>query len=73
MIQMNYILVEETLILKLILKLDTRKRSNLLWKTRCLKRDKKIQDCWSSDGTILVKTNEHKIISIRNMVDVDKF
>ena len=51
----------------------TRKRSNLLWKARCLKRDKKIQDCWSSDGTILVKTNEHKIISIGNMVDLDKF
>ena len=44
----------------------TKKRASLLWKARCNKRDGKINDCWSSDGLILVKNLQNKIIPIHS-------
>ena len=44
----------------------TKKRTSLLWKVRCIKRDGKINDCWSSDGLILVKNLQNKIIPIHS-------
>lgn len=50
----------------------TRKRSKLLFDARVLKNQKKIVDCWSSDGKILVKDKNRVISSIRNIVDLKR-
>ena len=49
----------------------TRTRSHLLYKARCLKRDGKLEDCWSSDGTILIKDNANKIFPISNITQLE--
>ena len=49
----------------------TKSRSNLLWNARKVKREKKIEDCWSWDGTILIKTNVGRIIPIHSMADLN--
>lgn len=51
----------------------TRKRSNLLYKCRVLKRQKKILECWSYDGRIAVKDKKHKIVPIRSLSDTLQF
>ena len=51
----------------------TKMRSNLLYHARQLKKDKAILDCWSWDGTILVKNSVSKIIPVRTMSDLQKF
>ena len=49
----------------------TKKRANLLWKARCLKRAKMLVDCWTSDGTVLVKNNANKIIAVGSIAELD--
>jgi exosome complex exonuclease DIS3/RRP44 len=44
----------------------TKKRSTLLWNARKMKKDQKIQDCWTWDGTVLVKDNAAKIFPIHS-------
>jgi hypothetical protein len=50
----------------------TKYRSNLLYQARQLKKRDKIKDCWSWDGTILVKNNAGKIIAVRTTADLQK-
>ena len=48
----------------------TRTRQYVLWKARCAKRNKRIKDCWSNDGQILVKDNAGKVNLIKSPQDV---
>ena len=50
----------------------TKFRSTLLYKAREMKRQKMITDCWSWDGTILIKDNVNKIIPIRTIADLQE-
>lgn len=50
----------------------SQRRSSLLYNCRKLKKAYKIQDCWSSDGQILVKDNRRNIIVIRGEADLVK-
>ena len=49
----------------------TRNRQTLLYQCRIAKREKKIQDAWSFDGSILIKSNAGTIIQIQNKTDLD--
>ena len=49
----------------------TKTRNHLLWKARQLKKEKKIFDCWSFDGRILIKKLDNKIINIRHVKDLN--
>ena len=51
----------------------TNKRARLLWRARTAKKEKRIQDCWTSDGNLLVKTNQNRIEMIKGLADFDKF
>ena len=48
----------------------TRTRQYVLWKARCAKRNKRIKDCWSNDGQILVKDNAGKVNLIKSPQDI---
>ena len=48
----------------------TKTRAQLLYRCRVQKKDTKIADCWSSDGTILVKTLDHKITAVKSEADL---
>ena len=48
----------------------TKARSHLLWKARSYKRDKKINDCWTYDGRILIKDKKNKIIPITTISEL---
>ena len=50
----------------------TKTRSNLLWHARTKKKDGKIQNCWSWDGTILIKNNVAKIIPVHSLAELEK-
>ena len=50
----------------------TRMRATLLFKARTQKRDKKINDAWTSDGRILIKDLANKIHPISNEQDLAK-
>ena len=50
----------------------TRTRATLLWKARAYKKANKINDGWSTDGTILVKKFANKIIPVRNMDQLEQ-
>ena len=50
----------------------TKFRSNLLYLARNMKRDKLIQDCWSWDGTVLVKNKSARIIPIHSAADLER-
>jgi len=39
----------------------TRRRSELLYKVRQLKKAKRISDCWSTDGRVVIKDHRNKI------------
>lgn len=45
----------------------TKARSNLLWHARKEKRDRKINDCWTFDGNLMIKTKVNKILRINNI------
>lgn len=44
----------------------TSKRATLLYKARRLKHSRVIKDAWTGDGTILIKDNQNKIVTISN-------
>ena len=50
----------------------TKYRAQLLYQARTLKRQKKIEDCWSWDGSILIKNKAAKIIPVTNELDLLK-
>ena len=43
----------------------TKKRAELFWKARQMKRDKKIHDVWTYDGNIIAKDRHSRIIVIK--------
>ena len=50
----------------------TKLRSNLLYHARQLKKQKKLQDCWTWDGVVLIKNNVAKIIPVRCLADLQR-
>ena len=48
----------------------TQVRSALLFKARALKREKRLTDCWSYDGRIVVKDNDSRITTVTSEVDL---
>ena len=51
----------------------TKKRANLIYQTRQLKRNGKIKDSWTFDGRVLVKDNSTKIHTIMNQTALQRF
>ena len=49
----------------------TRSRSQLLYECRQAKKKQLISDCWSYDGSIIVKTLTHKISTIKTTADIN--
>ena len=43
------------------------------FKTRELKKQRKIQDCWTHSGRILVKDNDNNIYEISSDIDLKRF
>ena len=37
-----------------------------------MKKSKKIADCWSTDGIILIKTIDNKIYPVRNATELEQ-
>ena len=50
----------------------TKVRVKLLYQARKAKKEKKIKDCWTHDGQVLIKNNANKVTPIRNNVDLLK-
>ena len=48
----------------------TRHRSHLLFLARQLKQQKKIEDCWTWDGTVLIKNKVSKIIPVKSEAEL---
>lgn len=48
----------------------TKLRATLLWRARTEKQGKKIRDCWSSDGNILLRDLTNTVRSIRNIKEL---
>jgi hypothetical protein len=48
----------------------TRKRSELLYKARILKREGRINGAWSADGTILILDPANKVVTIKQEADL---
>ena len=51
----------------------TKRRANLAYQARCLKRNKLIADTWTSDSKILIKDNYNRIHLINNSHDLSKY
>ena len=49
----------------------TKERSNLFFSARKLKKEKKIQDAWTFDGQIIVKTRQGKITTVNSLQQLD--
>ena len=49
----------------------TQRRSQLAYLTRKLKADKKITDCWTYNGHVMVKQNNNNIRKITSPLDLD--
>ena len=50
----------------------TKSRAEMLWRARTAKKDRKIVDCWSSDGRIMIKKSGGEIVQIRRVSDIGK-
>ena len=48
----------------------TRQRHFIFWKTTQAKKTRKIKDCWTTDGQIIIRNNANKIISINSLNDL---
>ena len=48
----------------------TARRAKLLFDTRILKREKRIQDCWTAFGKVVVKTTTNLIKEIESQADL---
>lgn len=51
----------------------TARRATIAFKTRELKKQRKIQDCWTYSGRILVKDNDNNIHEISSDIDLKRF
>ena len=51
----------------------TSKRAALAYKARSLKKENKINDCWTYTGRVLVKTNTGMIKEIHSAKDLDMY
>ena len=51
----------------------TARRATIAFKTRQLKKQRKIQDCWTYSGRILVKDNDNNIHEISSDIDLKRF
>ena len=51
----------------------TRRRATLAKKTRELKKEKKITDCWTFNGKVLVKTIDGTVKEIRADIDLSGY
>ena len=49
----------------------TKNRQFMFWKARLAKKNKKIRDCWTNDGQIILRDNNNKIIPISTLKDLD--
>ena len=49
----------------------TRNRQYLLWRARLAKKNKKLNDCWSHDGQIIIKDSNNKIVPIMSVKQLD--
>ena len=49
----------------------TSRRANIAFETRKLKKEKKIADCWTFNGRILIKSNRGQIEEISSLGDMD--
>ena len=49
----------------------TARRANIAFETRKLKKEKKIADCWTFNGRILIKSNRGQIEEISSLGDMD--
>ena len=49
----------------------TVKRSTMMYKARMMKRQGYIKDCWTHDGTMIIKDNNDETHSARNLIDGD--
>jgi len=49
----------------------TRRRSELLWRARKLKKDGIIQDTWTANGTILLKDARNAVASFKSLKELD--
>ena len=48
----------------------TRRRTAMAKKTRQLKKSRKMNDCWTFNGTVIVKTIDGVVKEIRSDVDL---
>ena len=51
----------------------TKSRSKLAYEARRLKKENKINDCWTASGRILVKDRQDKIVQICSDNDIKQF
>ena len=51
----------------------TVRRATIAFKTRELKKQRKIQDCWMHSSRILVKDNDNNIHEISSDIDLKRF
>ena len=51
----------------------TARRATIAFKARELKKQRKIQDCWTHSGRILVKDNDNNIHEISSDIDLKRF
>ena len=51
----------------------TARRATIAFKTREQKKQRKIQDCWTYSGRILVKDNDNNIHEISSDIDLMRF
>ena len=49
----------------------TKSRQQLLYRSRQEKTSNKVDDYWSTDGTILIKTLDHNIAAVRNATELE--
>ena len=49
----------------------TQKRNHLLWAARVAKRNKRIKDCWSMEGRILIRDLAEKAHHIKTIEDLE--
>ena len=50
----------------------TRERSELFYKARRMKKTRQIMDCWTSDGKILLKTNQGAVKSVVSLEELEQ-
>lgn len=49
----------------------TKERSNLFFAARKLKKEKKIQDAWTFDGRVIIKTRQGRITTVGSLQQLD--